>query len=286
MRKTKSELIAYFVLRVLVVIVLLRELAEQRWDNVFLCVLTLVLFLIPSLVERQLKLELPSPLEILVLIFIFAAEILGEIGEFYVRVDNWDTMLHIVHGFLMAAIGFAMIDVLNRHPRIHFDLSPAFVAFVAFCFSMTIGVFWEIFEYSIDRFLIKDMQKDTLVRTISSVALHPNGANIPVVVRNIQQTTITSETHGVVTETVIQGGYLDIGIIDTMKDLMVNCLGAAVFSVIGSFYIQGRGKVAKKFIPKLLTEQELEEYRQARLQRKARRARQEKPENSPPASDL
>jgi hypothetical protein len=287
MRKTKSELITYLVLRVLVVIVLLRELMEQRWNNVFLCGLTLVLVLIPSLVQRQLKLDLPGPLEILVLIFIFAAEILGEIGEFYVRVDNWDTMLHIVNGFLMAAIGFSMIDILNRHPRIHFNLSPAFVAFVAFCFSMTIGVFWEIFEYSIDRFLIKDMQKDTIVRTISSVALHPSGANIPIIVRDIQQTTITSVTHGVVSETVIRGGYLDIGIIDTMKDLMVNCLGAAVFSVIGAFYIQGRGKMARRFIPKLLTEQELEEekeFRKARRERKTRLRQNKKSGDDTPPS--
>jgi hypothetical protein len=173
MRKTKSELITTCAARV-VVIVLLRELMEQRWNNVFLSSHTRAVLIPPC--ERS-EADWPAFGDPCPHLYIRCRD-LGEIGN-STGVDNWDTMLHIVNGFLMAAIGFAMIDILNRHPRIHFNLSPAFVAFVAFCFSMTIGVFWEIFEYSIDRFLIKDMQKDTIVRTISSVALHPSGPISP-----------------------------------------------------------------------------------------------------------
>lgn len=97
----------------------------------------------PSLVQVTFKIELPSALEITILIFIFAAEILGEIQEFYLAFPFWDTVLHTLNGFLAAAIGFSMVDLLNRSDRLKFELSPLFMAIVAFCFSMTIGVVWE-----------------------------------------------------------------------------------------------------------------------------------------------
>ena len=277
MRKSKSELLIYFILRLAVLIVLVAELISGRWNNVFLCILTLVLFMIPSIVEHRMKLEIPSLLEIIVLLFIFAAEILGEIAEFYVRVANWDVWLHTINGFLMAAIGFGMIDVLNRSPRFHISLSPAFVAFVAFCFSMTIGVLWEFFEYFMDQVFTMDMQKDTLVTFISSVLLHPDGSNSPVIIRDITQTTVTSVTAGVAADTVIQGGYLDIGIHDTMKDMFVNCIGAVVFSVLGVFYIHGRGHMAGRFIPKLMTDEEAQsekDYIADEIEKRRRRRRQ------------
>ena len=245
----------YWILQALVVLVMARQIWLENWSNVFTCVLTLVLFLVPSIAEWRLKIDLPNLLEAIILIFIFAAEILGEIGEFYVNVPHWDSIMHTVNGFMMAAIGFALIDVLNRHPRFHISLSPLFVAFVAFCFSMTIGVLWEFFEYGVDTLLSKDMQKDTIVTAISSVKLHPEGRNIPVVVKGITDTVI----HAASGDVTVQGGYLDIGLMDTMKDLLVNFVGAVVFSVIGYFYIKGRSKFPAKFIPRMLTEEEVQD---------------------------
>lgn len=265
--KGRGQLLTYFLLRAAVLVVLVLELLSGRWNNVFLCLLTLLLFMLPTILERRLQLELPSALEIVILLFIFGAEILGEIGEFYVKLDYWDTLLHTVNGFLMAAIGFAMIDILNRSPRFHISLSPVFVACVAFCFSMTIGVLWEFFEYAMDRIFLMDMQKDTLLQTLSSVTLHPEGANIPVVLREVSATAV--EYGGGQCE--IPGGYLDTGLIDTMQDLLVNCIGALVFSLLGVVYIRRRGGVAQKFIPKLLTREEAQQAEEAR--ENARRAR-------------
>ena len=107
-----------------------------------------------------------------------------------------------------------------------FTLSPVFIAVVAFCFSMTIGVVWEFFEFAMDRFFLLDMQKDTVVHTISSVMLDPDGGNVPYMIRGITDTAVNGQKLGL-------GGYLDIGLIDTMKDLLVNFIGAAVFSFIG-----------------------------------------------------
>lgn len=237
----------YVVLRFLVLLVLIREVFKGDYYNVFLCGLTLVLFMIPTFVEHRLHIDVPNTLEIIILLFIFSAEILGEIQEYYLLFPFWDTMLHTMNGFLMAAIGIAMVDILNRSRRFKVRLSPAFVALTAFCFSMTVGVLWEFFEYGMDVFFHTDMQKDTWLSAISSVSLNPEGRNAA------EQVAIES----VVVNGQAWPGYLDIGLHDTMKDLLVNFVGAAVFSVIGALYImgRGRGKFAPRFIPRLKEEE-------------------------------
>ena len=279
MPKSKAELIAYILLRGAVLIVLVAELLTRQWFNVFLCFLTLLLFMVPTVVERRLQLELPGPLEIVILCFIFSSAILGEIAEFYVKIPGWDTMLHTVNGFLMAAIGFSLIDLLNRSPRFHISLSPFFVAFVAFCFSMTTGVIWEFIEFGIDRTVHLDMQKDYVVSSISSVALNPEGANTAVLIRDIRSTTILWREGDILRETVVAGGYLDIGLADTMKDLLVNCLGAIVFSFIGVAYLHRRGKggFVRGLIPRLMTREEMDQ-RQAKARQIADIHRQRRKE--------
>ncbi|MBQ8381751.1 MAG: hypothetical protein IJX47_00940 [Clostridia bacterium] len=236
------------VLSVFVSIIMITCLLRGAYQSVFLCVLTLLLFDIPIIANKVLKVTLPKELEIIILLFIFAAEILGELGSFYTHIPWWDTMLHTVNGFLMAAIGFAIIDILNNSPKFHINLSPIFVAVVSFCFSMTIGVLWEFFEFAGDMLIGTDMQKDHVIHEISSVALNPSGLNDVVNIPNITGTALLENGEIVY---VIENGYLDVGIIDTMKDLIVNCIGAVVFSVIGYFYIVGRNKgvFASKFIP-------------------------------------
>ena len=246
----KSKSLINLILSIIVAVVMVTRFLRGDYYSVFLCLLTLLLFNIPLFVDKKMHITLPKELEAIILLFIFCAEILGEIGSFYTHIPWWDTMLHTANGFLMAAIGFALIDILNNSPKFHITMSPMFVAFVAFCFSMTVGVVWEFFEFSMDYFTLTDMQKDRMVTDLSSVLINPSGLNDAIIIRDITSTTVTladGSTH------VIQGGYLDIGIIDTMKDLFVNLIGAVVFSIIGYFYIIGRnnGVFAKKFIPQL-----------------------------------
>ena len=249
--KNKTTLTVYLVLRALVILALVRAVFRREYQSVFLCALSLGLMVLPSLVAKKLKVVLPSTLEIIILLFIYAAEILGEMNAFYVRVPHWDTMLHTINGFLCAAIGFCLVDMMNRNDRFSFRLSPLYLAIVSFCFSMTVGVLWEFFEFAGDYFLGMDMQNDIVVNAIHSVNLDPTRTNTVVHIRDIADTILvhsdgTQEALGL-------GGYLDIGIIDTMKDLFVNFIGAVVFSVIGYFYVKekGKGKVAHRFIPKV-----------------------------------
>ena len=248
LREHKSSVIVYMTLRALVILVMILQILNRNFENVFLCALTLVLLIMPSLIQINLKIELPTALEIIMLLFIFAAEILGEIQAYYEKIPMWDTVLHTLNGFLMAAIGFALVDILNRNKKISFQLSPAFLAVVAFCFSMTIGVIWEFFEFGMDQIFHLDMQKDTIVNTIYSVMLDPAGGNHVVGVTGIRDVAVNGESLGL-------GGYLDIGLLDTMEDLLVNFIGATVFSIIGYFYVKnrGKGKFARRFIPRLKT---------------------------------
>ena len=247
----KRTLTVYLVLRALVIAVMVRAFFRGAYENMFMCGLTLVLMILPSILTKKLKIYLPSALEIVILCFIFAAGILGEISSFYINVPHWDTMLHTINGFLCAAVGFALVDLFNRDERFTFKLSPLFLAVVAFCFSMTIGVLWEFFEFSADHFFATDMQKDTIVHQISTVELDETRTNKVVKIKNIDDVIIVHSDGS--EESLGLGGYLDIGIIDTMKDLFVNFIGAVVFSILGFIYVKtrGKGKIASSFIPRV-----------------------------------
>ena len=251
LRSKKTVTVICLVLRALVIATLVLQFLNGNFENVFLCGLTLVLFTLPTVIERRIKIDLPDTLEIIILLFIFAAEILGEIQAYYTIFKGWDTMLHTLNGFLCAAIGFSLVDLLNRNERFSLSLSPAFMSIVAFCFSMTIGVLWEFFECGMDQLLLLDMQKDAVVHEISSVMLDPAGRNTPTVIRGITDVIVVANGEEI---SLGLGGYLDIGLLDTMKDLFVNFIGAAVFSWIGYFYVKsrGQGRFASRFIPKVL----------------------------------
>lgn len=136
------------------------------------------------------------------------------------------------------------MPILNRSDRIAFSLSPFFCVVVAFCFSMTIGVLWEFFEFGMDEMFGLDMQKDTVVTGISSTLLDPSGSQHPQRIDRIESVEVNGQELGV-------GGYLDIGLRDTMGDLFVNFVGALVFSVIGYRYLKskGEGRFVRRFVP-------------------------------------
>lgn len=254
MRRKRAEqpvvFVLYFVLRALVLVTLVRSAFLGHYEHMMLCVLTLVLLLVPSLIEHTLDIELPDLLESIILLFIFAAEILGEIDAFYIRIPFWDTILHTTWGFLCAGIGFALFDILNRSDSSKIKLTPLYMAVSAAAFSMCIGACWEIFEYLADSFIGVDMQKDTLVQTINTVWLDPTNSNVTIPVRDIVSTQITLASGEVIQ---IPGGYLDIGIHDSMADLIVNLIGALVFAVIGFAYVKTRdsNSLAARFIPRV-----------------------------------
>ena len=224
----KGSFAVYLLLRGFVVLTLILQLLNGNFENVFLCLLTLLL-------QVEFHIELPTLLEVILLVFIFCAEILGEINAFYERIPLWDTLLHTVNGFVAAAIGFSLVDLMNRSERISFSLSPLFAVLVAFCVSMTIGVMWEFFEFFMDQVFQLDMQKDTVIQSFSTVVLDPSHGNTPIRLEDIRDVAVNGTSLGL-------GGYLDIGLIDTMQDLLVNFIGAVLFSFFGYFCMKGKDK--------------------------------------------
>ena len=211
----RRSFIVFSILRILVIATMIRQFMLGNFESFMLCILTLILLFLPSVIEVRFRVALPQSLQIIIYCFIYAAEILGEVNSYYTAIPIWDTMLHTLNGFLAAAVGFSMVMLLDKNDSIIFDLAPGYLALVAFCFSMTIGVMWEFFEFSMD----------------SSVMLNERGMQVPVVIRNIKEVTVNGQV-------LPMSGYLDVGLIDTMKDLFVNFIGALVFSVIGYFALR------------------------------------------------
>ena len=239
----------YWVLRFIVIVSLVLSCIRKDYESAWVCVLVLVLYMLPRIVQQNFHIELPSALEIIILVLIFAGEILGELRSYFIYFPHWDTLLHTTSGFVSAAFGYSMVDLLNRNKPQHIQLSPLYLALVSFCFSMTVGVIWEFFEFGMDNFFHMDMQKDTVIHAFSSVNLDPTASNIPVRVEDITDVAVNGTSLGL-------GGYLDIGLYDTMEDLFVNFIGALTFSVIGYFSAKsGKNIIAKNFVPVVVPEE-------------------------------
>ena len=244
----RSSLAIYLMLRFLVIVCMILQIIRGNLNNALLCLLSLVLLFAPLFIQNKYEITLPDGLEISIYLFIFSAEILGEINNFYGIIPHWDTCLHTINGFLATAVGFSLVDLLNKNSK-DIKLSLFYLCLVAFCFSMTIGILWEFFEYGGDKFMKFDMQKDTLITNISSVYLNPDNVNKPIIVDNIGKTEIFDIDGKLLYA--VDGGYLDIGLNDTMKDLFVNFIGALVFSIFAYIGLKNNKKssVVKKFVP-------------------------------------
>ncbi len=295
-KEDRGAFVLYTVLRTIVILAAVRHAMNGDYEAVATCILALILFLVPGFMEERFKFKLPPVFEGIIYVFIYAAEILGEVNSFYVKIPIWDTMLHTTNGFLCAAIGFSLIYLLNRNSK-NVKLSPLYLTFMAFCFSMTVGVIWEFIEFGADYFLGMDMQKDFIVQTINSVKLDPDNSQAVIHVTDILSTTI----HTANGDVVVDGGYLDIGIYDTMKDLFVNFIGAVVFCTFGYIYCKqfdrgetphSGGRLAANLLVKVVDE---EDAKQAEMQAEAevedmieqiREARKSKKESLATANEI
>ena len=219
----------YYSMAAIVGISLIISCLRMNIENIFLCVLTLILFMLPHALNRWLKLYIPPVMEIVIVVFIVCGIILGEVESFFVRFPYWDTILHTVNGIVCAAISLSLVVILNKQDKLLFRLSPVFLMIVAVSFSMLIGVLWEFFEFGVDRILKKDMQKDTWISEISTVSLGMDSNNEVITISPVEKVTINDGE-------VVLNGYLDIGLYDTMEDLFVTFIGAISFNLFASIY--------------------------------------------------
>lgn len=126
------------------------------------CVLGVIAFFLPNIISKKTKIVIPSNMYLLYIIFLYAAVFLGEVRNYFYRVPHWDTILHTCSGAMLGALGFSFVNILNKHEKVHVELSPIFVALFAFGFAITLGVMWEIYEFTFDGLLGLNMQKFAL----------------------------------------------------------------------------------------------------------------------------
>lgn len=229
--RLNSVTATYIIIRFLVIIVAIRQLYLGNYMNVFTSFLTLLMLMLPSILAKRFHITMPSVMEITFIVFIFCAEILGEISLFYLHIDYWDKLLHLTNGFMMAALGFSILIILARSENTALRMNAAYAIVFAFCFSMTVAVLWEFIEFSLDVFLGMDSQKDTIINGFSSVVLQEDGSGNP-----LRAEIETIVINGVTWDF---GGYIDIGLIDTMLDMILNAIGAFAFIII---YILSKSK--------------------------------------------
>jgi uncharacterized membrane protein YjdF len=135
---------------------------EGQWLNALLVIAIVVLIAGPCVLGPRLPVHVPAELHVLAVVFIFSALFLGEVRSYYERIWWWDIALHTSSGFLLGIVGFLLVFVLNENKRVHLQMRPRFVALFAFLFAVTVGVIWEIFEFSMDSIFGMDMQKTML----------------------------------------------------------------------------------------------------------------------------
>jgi mannose/fructose/N-acetylgalactosamine-specific phosphotransferase system component IIC len=127
-----------------------------------MCLLGIAVIFLPSILAKRLKWNIPKSAMISYLIFLYCAIVLGEVQDFYYKVPSWDVVLHAFSGGMLAVLGFIIIYSLNEQKKIKVHLSPLFVSIFAFCFALTIGTLWEVYEFSVDGLLGLNAQKHTL----------------------------------------------------------------------------------------------------------------------------
>lgn len=166
------------------------------------CVLGILVINLPSLLAKKLKFDIPPALYIMYILFLYGAIFLGEVRSFYYKVPHWDDILHFCSSMMTGMFGFMLVAILNQNKRIAVNLSPVFICIFAFSFSVMIGSVWEIYEYTFDGILGLNMQKFRF----------EDGTNLV--------------------------GHAALR--DTMKDIIVDCCGALLASVVGFVSIKNR----------------------------------------------
>jgi hypothetical protein len=178
-------------IQALLVIGLILFVWRRDWENIFLTITVILLTLLPTCLTRRKRIIIPPEFQFFAALFVFLSLYLGSGFDFYYRFWWWDLVLHTSSGFLLGIIGFIALFVLNRLDHLPATIKPVFLCFFGVTFAVTLGVLWEIFEFTVDRIW-------------PSVNMQSN----------------------------------ETGVVDTMKDLIVDTIGAVVVAVMAYVYLK------------------------------------------------
>lgn len=184
--------------------------AKNEYDRVksdyilmiFQCVIGSIVIFLPSKIEHRFRIDIPDIMEIMYFLFLFCAIYLGEVRNFYFKVPYWDLILHGFSAGMLGTLGFVIVNFLNDTKKKSIQLSPFFVALFAFCFAITCGTVWEIYEFLADGVLGTNMQK--FITGDGTVLIGRNALS------------------------------------DTMEDIIVDSMGTLVVTIIGYYNLKKR----------------------------------------------
>lgn len=188
--------------------------------------------------REKFKIVIPTIMELGILIFLYLSIFLGEIRNFYYKIPIWDSILHFTSGLGIGAVGFSLINILNKSNKTHLSLSPIFVAFFALCFSMAIGMIWEIYEFTMDSIFSMNMQK-----------------YMPESWQAMSEAEKLAFANGHSFETLA----FKYGVIDTMKDIILDFFGALIMSVVGFFILKFKKGKLDNILIKIMDSEFLED---------------------------
>lgn len=233
-RSARVTKIVYFLLQLSIFVILIASIIniflrpadiEREIAHIGLCIAGFVTINIPAFIQRRFKIYIPSILQLVAVLLIYAHFILGEIFRAYDHVMWFDKTLHTLNGLAFALLGFSMVNLLNNSSDQYKKLSPFFVSLFSFCFCLAVSYMWELLEFSIDSIFKINMQrwKDGLVGSGTGVNAYTQGT----------------------------------GLIDTMIDMLVMMLGGALVSVIGYISLKTKKDLFNKLLLHKISDYEL-----------------------------
>lgn len=204
----------FMLFKVVVIINLLICLINEEWTATFICLFNIISFFVADLVKK--KLGYSNLFQLLIYLFLICSLLGGEVYYLYSRIWFFDIIMHVISSFIISVLCFYIIR------RFKININSITCIIFIFSFAMMIAALWEITEFSIDRLLDKDMQKDTVINEINSMLLSDDGESI--VKKKISSMNIGEYT---------TYGYIDIGLYDTMEDMICAVFGSIIFIIIG-----------------------------------------------------
>lgn len=170
----KIQLTISTLIRLSIAFALYTAIMNKQWLTIFISSLAFILTFLPALIERRFKVYLPTELEAVMVLFVYATVFLGEVHGYYEKFWWWDIFLHVISSITLGFIGFLIIYTLYYERRIN---SSAFlIAVFSFTFAIAIGSLWEIVEFTLDQTIGTRMQRSGLVDTMGDLIVDSLGA--------------------------------------------------------------------------------------------------------------
>lgn len=223
-----ARMIGVLLCETFAIVTIIIMIANTQVDKLLLAVATPFMILVPKMTERIFRCRISLPVYLFGL-FYAIGPMLGHCHNLYYTIPWWDKMLHISGGVMFAFLGLFLFEKYIGKDK----EKKMMTAIFALCFSMAIAVLWEFCEFGADTFFGMDMQDDTVITHINSYLLD-EGIGVAGSIQNIEEVIVNGQALPV-------KGYIDIGLVDTILDMLLETMGAVVVAMI---YMASKGKFA------------------------------------------